>query len=112
MFEISPFYGRSLVAFLARMDGYPVAVMSNDCMFFGGAKTAAACEKMTRFLDFADTFHLPIIYLVDCPGFMIGPQSEKEGIERKSARLAFAMAQLTVPAMAIVGWHTLIILLP
>jgi acetyl-CoA carboxylase carboxyltransferase component len=102
MFEISPFYGRSLVAFLARMDGYPVAVVSNDCMFFGGAQTAAACEKMTRFIDFADTFHLPIIYLVDCPGFMIGPQSEKEGIERKSARLAFAMAQLTVPAMAIV----------
>jgi len=102
MFEISPFYGRSLVAFLARMNGYPVAVVSNDCMFFGGAQTAAACEKMTRFIDFADTFHLPIIYLVDCPGFMIGPQSEKEGIERKSARLAFAMAQLTVPAMAIV----------
>jgi len=84
------------------MNGYSVAVVSNDCMFFGGAQTAAACEKMTRFIDFADTFHLPIIYLVDCPGFMIGPQSEKEGIERKSARLAFAMAQLTVPAMAIV----------
>jgi len=101
IFEISPFYGRSLVTFLARMDGYPVAVISNDCRWFGGAQTAAGCEKMTRFIDFADTFHLPIIYLVDCPGFMIGPESEKEGIERKSARLAFALAQLTVPGIAI-----------
>jgi acetyl-CoA carboxylase carboxyltransferase component len=84
------------------MDGYPVAVISNDCKWFGGAQTAAGCEKMTRFVDFADTFHLPIIYLVDCPGFMIGPESEKEGIERKSARLAFALSQLTVPAIPIV----------
>ena len=55
-----------------------------------------------RFIDLADTFHLPVIYLVDCPGFMIGPDSELEGIERKSARLAFAMAQMTVPAQAII----------
>jgi acetyl-CoA carboxylase carboxyltransferase component len=102
IFEISPFYGRSLVTFLARIDGYPVAVISNDCKWFGGAQTVAGCEKMTRFIDFADTFHLPIIYLVDCPGFMIGPESEKEGIERKSARLACALTQLTVPTIAII----------
>jgi len=101
VFELAPFYGRSLVTLLARMDGYPVAVVSNDCKWFGGAQTAAACEKMTRFVDFADTFHLPIVYLVDCPGFMIGPDSEKEGIERKSARLAVALSQLTVPGIPI-----------
>ena len=101
IFELSPFYGRSLITVLARMDGYPVVVMGNDCRWFGGAVTTAACEKMTRFVDFADTFHLPIIYLVDCPGFMIGPQSEKEGIERKSARLSFALQQLTVPGIPI-----------
>ena len=101
-FEISPFYGTGVVTMLARMNGYPVALMSNDCKVFGGAQSAAGCEKMMRFIDMADTFHLPIIYLVDCPGFMIGPDSERDGIERKSARLAFAMAQLTVPAQSII----------
>jgi acetyl-CoA carboxylase carboxyltransferase component len=102
IFELSPFYGKSLITVLARIDGYPVAVMINDCRCFGGAVTAAACEKMTRFVYFADTFHLPIIYLVDCPGFMIGLESEKEGIERKSARLLFALQQLTVPGIPVI----------
>jgi acetyl-CoA carboxylase carboxyltransferase component len=102
IFELSPFYGRSVVTLLTRIDGYPVALMSNDCRFHGGAQTAAGCEKMMRFVDFADTFHLPIIYLVDCPGFMIGPESEKGGIERKAARLFFALAQLTVPGLPII----------
>lgn len=102
MFEIGPFYGRSLITLLARMDGYPVAIVSNDCRWFGGAQTASGCEKMTRFIDLADTFHLPIIYLIDCPGFMIGPDAEKEGIERKAARLALALTQLTVPGIAII----------
>jgi acetyl-CoA carboxylase carboxyltransferase component len=62
----------------------------------------AGCEKMTRFVDFADTFHLPLIYLLDNPGFMIGPESEKEGIERKSARLAIAVTQLTVPVITVI----------
>ncbi|MBN1368379.1 MAG: hypothetical protein JW967_10695 [Dehalococcoidales bacterium] len=101
VFELSPFYGRSLITVLARMDGYPVAIMANDCRWFGGAMTVAACEKMTRFVDFADTFHLPVIYLADCPGFMIGPQSEKEGIERKAARLSFTLQQMTVPGIPI-----------
>ena len=96
-FEMTPFYGRSLVTMLARMDGYPVALMSNDSRWDGGAQTADACEKMTRFIEFADTFHLPIIYLVDVPGFMIGLESEKQGALRKAARTAQARDQSTVP---------------
>ena len=101
VFEIAPYYGRSVVTMLARMDGYPVAVVANDPNWYGGAHTAAACEKMMRFVDFADTFHLPLIHLADSPGFMIGPESEKQGIERKSARLVAAMAQLTVPGIPV-----------
>jgi len=97
IFEMTPFYGRSLVTVLARMNGYPVALMSNDSRWYGGAQTADACEKMTRFIDFADTFHLPIIYLVDVPGFMIGLESEKEGALRKAARIIHARDQSTVP---------------
>lgn len=100
-FEVAPLYGRSFVTTLARMNGYPVAVMSNDCRWFGGAQTAAACEKMMRFVDFADTFHLPVIYLVDVPGFMIGPESEKEGTLRKAARAQFAVEQATVPWISV-----------
>jgi len=102
VFEIAPLYARSVVTMLARMNGYPVALISNDCRVMGGAQSAAGCEKMMRFIDLADTFHLPVIYLVDCPGFMIGPDSELDGIERKSARLAFAMAQMTVPAQVVI----------
>jgi len=101
IFEISPFYGRSFVTMLARMDGYPVAVMSNDCRWDGGAQTAAACEKMARFIDFADTFQLPIIYLVDVPGFMIGFESEKQGTIRKSARVIHARDQSTTPWLSV-----------
>jgi acetyl-CoA carboxylase carboxyltransferase component len=102
MFEIAPLYSTSLVTLLARIGGYPAAIISNDCRWYGGAQTAGGCEKMLRFIELADTFHLPLIYLVDCPGFMIGPESELEGIERKAARLAFALTQLTVPGLAII----------
>ncbi|MFC2006328.1 acyl-CoA carboxylase subunit beta [Chloroflexota bacterium] len=101
-FELSPFYGKSLVTLLARMDGYPVALMSNDSRHIGGAQDAAACEKMTRFIDFADTFHLPIIYLVDMPGFMIGPDSERQGTIRKAARILYAKDQSTTPWLSII----------
>ena len=102
VFEFSPLYGRSLITLLVRMDGYPVAIISNDCKWDGGAQTPATCEKMIRFCDLADTFHLPIIYLVDCPGFMVGLEAEKGGIERKSARLAAVLKQLTVPGITVV----------
>ncbi|MDD5287946.1 MAG: carboxyl transferase domain-containing protein [Dehalococcoidales bacterium] len=102
IFELSPFYGRSLVTLFARMDGYPVAIMANDCKWDGGAQTAAACDKMTRFVDMADTFHLPVIYLMDVPGFMIGPESEKEGTLRRSARALFAVEQATVPYATVI----------
>jgi len=102
IFELAPLYSPSLVTLFARIGGYPAAIISNDCRWYGGAQTAAGCEKMLRFIELADTFHLPLIYLVDCPGFMIGPESELDGIERKAARLAFALTQLTVPGLAVI----------
>jgi len=85
IFEISPFYGRSFITMLARMDGYPVALMSNDSTWIGGAQDVPGTEKMIRFVDLADTFHLPLIYLVDVPGYMIGPEAEKTGTLRSSS---------------------------
>ncbi len=101
-FEIAPKYGRSLVTGLARLDGYPVAVLANDPAHVGGALTAAGSEKMTRFVDLADTFHLPVVNFVDQPGFLIGPQAEREGTIRKGVRALQAVYQATVPWVTII----------
>jgi hypothetical protein len=71
-FEIGKYYGRPLVAGLARLNGYPIGVMANDPRKGGGAVDAAASEKMIRFIDLCDTFHLPVVNFVDNPGFLIG----------------------------------------
>jgi len=97
VFEMTPYYGRSFVTMLARLDGYPVAIMSNDCMHYAGAQTPEAADKMTKFIDMADTFHIPVIYLVDVPGFMVGLESESAGMIRRAARAQFAVDQATVP---------------
>lgn len=102
-FEISPGYGRSLAVGLARLNGYPVGLMANDCHFHGGAVDAAAADKMTRFVDLCDTFHLPVINLVDNPGFLIGTAAEKDGTVRLGSRALMACFQATVP------WVTIII---
>ncbi len=100
-FEIQPLFGRALVTMLARVDGFPVALIANDCRHEGGAQTAAACQKFERFVDFADTFHLPIVYLCDVPGFNIGPQSELDGTLRWALRANKAVQEATVPYVTV-----------
>ena len=72
-FEITPFYGRSRVVGLGRVDGYPVGVMINNPKRLGGSMDVAAGTKVIRFLQLCDTFHLPMVYFADEPGFMVGP---------------------------------------
>ena len=102
-FEMGRMYGRSLITGFARLGGLPVAVMANDPYFHGGALTADACQKMVRFLDTAETFHLPVVHLVDCPGFLIGLEAEQAGTIRHGARALAALNQTTVP------WATVIV---
>jgi acetyl-CoA carboxylase carboxyltransferase component len=101
-FEISALYGRALVTMLARIDGFAVAVIANDCRRDGGAMTAAACIKLERFIDFADTFHLPVVYFCDTPGFMVGLESEKAGIIRFANRAMYAVREATIPYISII----------
>jgi acetyl-CoA carboxylase carboxyltransferase component len=103
LFEIAPSYGPSLVTALARLDGYPVGVMANDPRHVGGALTAAGSEKMARFVDLCDTFHLPVVNFVDQPGFLIGVAAERAGTVRRGVRALAAVYQATVP------WVTIII---
>ena len=101
-FEMGKYFGRPIITGLARLDGWPVALMASDPRFYAGAWTADACQKITRFIDTAETFHLPIVYLADCPGFLVGTQAEKTGTIRQGVRVIAAINQTTVPWCSII----------
>jgi acetyl-CoA carboxylase carboxyltransferase component len=96
-FEIGRKFGGSAITGLARLDGWPVAVLASDPYVYGGGWTAAASQKVTRFVDLANTFHLPVVHLVDIPGFVIGLEAEKAGTIRHGARALAAIYQAKVP---------------
>lgn len=96
-FEIQPKFGPSQITGFARLDGHPVGVLANDPMYYAGAMTAEAAEKLMRFVDLCDNFHLPVIALVDQPGFMIGLRSEEAATIRKGSAAIFAVMQARVP---------------
>tara|TARA_B100000959_G_scaffold71249_2_gene75578 strand:- start:27579 stop:29144 length:1566 start_codon:yes stop_codon:yes gene_type:complete len=101
-FEINPGYGEALVVGLARLDGYSVGIMANDTCHHGGAVNATASEKMMRFVDLCDTFHMPVVNLVDNPGFLIGIQAEEEGTVRLGSRALMAVYQSTIPWISVI----------
>ena len=101
-FEINAGYGKSLVIGLARLNGHAIGLMANDTCFDGGAVTATASEKMMRFVDLCDTFHLPMVNLVDNPGFLIGVQAEEEGTVRLGSRALMAVYQSTIPWVSVI----------
>ncbi|MDZ4827765.1 MAG: carboxyl transferase domain-containing protein [Actinomycetota bacterium] len=101
-FELGRYNGRSAVTGLARLDGWPVAVLANDPYFYAGGWTASASEKVTRFVDLAETFHLPVVHLVDNPGFVIGTKAEHEATIRYGARTLAAIYQATVPWCSVI----------
>jgi len=96
-FEMTPYFGRAMMTGLARVDGYPVGVMSNNPNIMGGAMDDTASEKMTRFIDICDTFHLPMLSFEDEPGFMVGLEAERAGTLRKGVRALAAVNQATIP---------------
>ncbi|MBU2551177.1 MAG: methylmalonyl-CoA carboxyltransferase [Proteobacteria bacterium] len=101
-FEIGARWGRSAVTGLARLAGRPVGLIANDPRFLGGAIDAQAADKMIRLIDMCDTFHLPIVNLVDNPGFWIGLAGEKQGTIRRGGRWIYSVYQATVPWCSII----------
>jgi acetyl-CoA carboxylase carboxyltransferase component len=101
-FEMGRYFGKPLVTGFARIDGIPVGVMANDPRFGAGSITADAGEKMHRFVDLCDTFHLPVVNFVDNPGFLVGTQAEKRGTIRKGVRALTAVYQASVPWCSII----------
>jgi acetyl-CoA carboxylase carboxyltransferase component len=102
-FEVAANFGRPVIVGPARLEGRAVLVLASDPFHYGGSWTADACQKVVRWVDFAETFHLPIVYLMDCPGFMIGLEAEKAATIRHGVRAMAAVNQTTVP------WCTVIV---
>ena len=96
-FEIGKMWGRSVITGFARLDGWPVAVVASDPHHYGGGWSARASEKLVRFVDMVQTFHLPVVHLVDIPGFLIGVEAEQAATIRYGARAMAAIYQATVP---------------
>lgn len=100
--ELTREFGGSTITALARLDGHPVAVVTEDPAVLGGGMTADAARKLERFVDLADTFHLPLVRLVDQPGFVVGVEAERDGTMRAGARALAAVYQARVPQFTVV----------
>ncbi|RKQ35770.1 acyl-CoA carboxylase subunit beta [Oceanobacillus halophilus] len=102
IFEMGKFYGSSMITAFARLDGHPVGVIAPDVYKNAGAMTAESSEKIERFVDLCQTFHLPIVNFVDNPGLEVGLNAEKKGTIRKGVSAISAVYQATVPMMEII----------
>ena len=101
-FEIKARYARSLTTALARIDGHTVGFIANNPQYKGGAMDAAGCCKATSFLLLCDCYNIPIVFLQDQPGFLIGPEAERKGVIGKIINWMNALLQTTVPKITII----------
>ena len=101
-FELGRATGPGQITGLARLDGRPVGVWANDPRFYAGAMTAEGSRKVRRFVDLCETFHLPVVCLVDEPGFMLGAAAERAGTIRFGAEALFAVVQSTLPWASVI----------
>ena len=102
-FEIGPLWGTDQIVGFVRFNGYPMGVVASDCRHVnGGALTADGCDKLKRHLDLCDLFHLPVLNLVDNPGFAVGLEHELAGTIRKGGEWMIAFAQVAVPIFTVI----------
>jgi acetyl-CoA carboxylase carboxyltransferase component len=102
LLEISPKYARNIVCALARLDGRSVGIIANQPRYLGGVLDSEAAMKAARFVRTCNLFGLPMVVLVDTPGFLPGSRQEKGGVIRHGAKLVHAFAEATVPRVTIV----------
>jgi acetyl-CoA carboxylase carboxyltransferase component len=101
-FPIKPAFARNLVTGLGRIGGQPVGFLASNPMVLGGALDVNAADKAARFVWLCDAFGLPLVFLHDVPGFIVGSAVEKQGIIRHGAKMLFAVSEATVPKVSIV----------
>jgi acetyl-CoA carboxylase carboxyltransferase component len=101
-FEIKPSWARNIVVGFARFGGRPVGIVANQPLQKGGILDVDAADKAARFIRMCDAFNLPLVYLVDVPGFLVGSAVEKQGIIRHGAKMLYATSEATVPKITVV----------
>ncbi len=102
LFEIKPRWARNIVTGLARIDGWPVGIVANNPMQAGGVLDVNAADKAARFVNLCDAYEIPLVFLQDVPGFMVGSKVEQQGIIRHGAKMMYAVASATVPKLTVV----------
>ena len=101
-FPMKPEWAKNLVTGFARFAGRPTGIVANQPMMLGGALDVNAADKAARFVWLCDAFGIPLVFLMDCPGFLVGSAVEKQGIIRHGAKMLFAVAEATVPKVTVV----------
>jgi methylmalonyl-CoA decarboxylase subunit alpha len=102
MFEIKPGWAKNIVTALARLNGHPIGVIANQPMVLGGALDLDSADKAARFIMLCDAFGIPLVFLQDVPGFMVGSKVERAGIIRHGAKMLYAVSEATVPKLTVV----------
>jgi acetyl-CoA carboxylase carboxyltransferase component len=100
--EAKPDFAKNIVTGFARLGGMSIGIVANQPMFMGGSLTVDSSDKSARFIRFCDAFNIPLLFLVDTPGYLPGVQQEHTGIIRHGAKLLYAFCESTVPKVAVV----------
>jgi acetyl-CoA carboxylase carboxyltransferase component len=101
-FEIKPLFAAELVTGFGRIDGHPVGIVANNSAVRGGVLFVDSADKAARFIWLCDAFNVPLLYLADVPGFMIGSDVERQGIIRHGAKMITAVSEATVPQVSVI----------
>ncbi len=102
VFEMGKRWGRAAITAFARLDGWPVAVLASDPTYLGGSWEALTSQKVKRFVELAELFKLPVVHLVDNPGFMVGLEAERTGTIRYGVEAMNAVYKATVPWASVI----------
>jgi acetyl-CoA carboxylase carboxyltransferase component len=101
-FDIKPKFARTIITCLARFGGRPVGIVANQPKQLAGILENDSADKAARFINLCDAFNIPLVFLQDVPGFMVGTKVEQEGIIRHGAKLLYAVSRATVPKVTVV----------
>lgn len=101
-FEMKKLFAQEMITGFARIDGYPVGIVANQPRVKGGVLFIDSADKSARFMQLCDAFHIPLIFLTDVPGFMIGTKVERAGIIRHGAKMLTMMSEASVPRISVI----------